>query len=178
MRHHQDRILAIDARRSRFGYALFEGPTLLLDWGASAIPPQLATRVAVEIAHKRVASLIRLSCPAAIVVKRTRRTKTGNAAKSGQVLRAILRAATTFEIPVHFLQGKDVQEAFQSLHGRTKDEIAAALVGIFPELLVRLPPQRKAWESERHAMIVFDAIATGFAYWGRNETQDQAPERP
>ena len=35
MRHSQTaRILAIEARRSRFGYALFEGPKRLLDWGA------------------------------------------------------------------------------------------------------------------------------------------------
>lgn len=169
MRHHPDRILAIDARRSRFGYALFEGPTRLLDWGASAIPPQLAADAAAEIAEKRVSSVIRLGCPSAVVVLRPRRTSTGDAAKPEPVLKAILRAATASQIPVHFLRREDVQSAFQSLHGWTKDEIAAALASIFPELLVRLPPQRKTWQSERHAMIVFDAISTGFAYWRKYE---------
>src|ERR1039457_232600 len=108
MMYHQDRILAIDARRSRFGYALFEGPARLLEWGASTIPSQLATRAAVELAHKRVTSVIRLSCPVAIVVKRPRWVCAGNAAKSGPVLKAILRAAAAFQIPVHFLRRKDV----------------------------------------------------------------------
>ena len=84
--------------------------------------------------------------------------------------------AATYQIPVHFLRRKDVHETFHALHGRTKDEIAAVLAGIFPELLVRLPPQRKAWQSERHAMIVFDAIATGFAYWQQCATKDQVRE--
>jgi hypothetical protein len=174
MKHREPRILAVEARYSRFGYALFEGPARLLDWGASTVTPRLAHRAAVETAHKRIASVLRLSCPAAIVVKRPRRTRTGNAANPGPVLKAIIRSATTLQIPVHCLRREDVQEALHSLLGRTKDEVAAALVDIFPELLARLPPQRKAWQSERHAMIVFDAIATGFAYWRQNGTQDRA----
>lgn len=176
MKYFEARILAVDARRSRFGYAVFEGPARLLNWGASAIPPQLSRGAAMEAAQKRIASMLRLSCPVVIVVKRPRRTKKRSGVKPRPVLQAILRVASTFQIPVRFLHRRDVQEAFHSLDKQTKDEIAVALVNIFPELLSRLPPQRKAWQTEHYSMIIFDAIAIGCAYWQRNNTKDSEPE--
>ena len=69
-----------------------------------------------------------------------------------------------------------IQNTFRGVHANTKDEIAELLTQIFPELLTRLPPKRKAWQTEPQAMVVFDAVATGFAYWQQGGTDDQAPE--
>jgi hypothetical protein len=70
-------------------------------------------------------------------------------------------------IPMHVLGRDEIESTFCRFQARTKEEIAWAIVGIFPELLVRLPPKRKKWQPEPHRMIIFDAIATGFAYWQR-----------
>ena len=43
---------------------------------------------------------------------------------------------------------------------------------MFPELLWKLPPKRKIWESEHPIMTMFDAIAMGFAYWQRDGGRD------
>jgi hypothetical protein len=64
----------------------------------------------------------------------------------------------------------------------TKVEISTALARVFPELVWRLPPERKAWESEHPRQTVFDAIALGLAYWQHEtnnvlDSQDRAEDR-
>ena len=69
---------------------------------------------------------------------------------------------------MHVLGRDEIESTFCIFRARIKEEIACAIVGIFPELLVRLPPKRKKWQTETRGMIVFDAIATGIAYWQRS----------
>jgi len=177
MTHSQTaRILAIEARRSRFGYALFEGPKRLLDWGASTVPSELTGHLATKAAKKRIASSLRRCHPAAVVVKRPRKMKTVKGIEQGPIFEAIAREAALLRIPVYFISRAEVQEAFRMFRGNTKEQIAEILVGIFPELFSRLPPKRKKWQPENRGMIVFDAVAIGFAHWQRNGSQSPPPE--
>jgi hypothetical protein len=105
--------------------------------------------------------------PASIVVKQQRTLRLSRNSTGEPILKAILSAAEKRGIPVHFLGRDEIHTAFRVFQVRTKDDIACVLVRIFPELLIRLPPKRKKWQSEPHRMILFDAIATGFAYWHR-----------
>jgi hypothetical protein len=177
MTHSQTpRILAIEARRSRFGYALFEGPKRLLDWGASTVPSELTGHLATKAARKRIASALRRCHPAAAVVRHPRRIKTSGGVTPGPIIRAIRREAALLDVPVYFITRAEVQEAFRMFQGKTKEQVAEILVGIFPELFSRLPSKRKKWQPEFRGMIVFDAVAIGFAHWHRNGTQTPAPE--
>jgi hypothetical protein len=169
-------LLAIEVRRSRFGYALFEGPERLLDWGGSAVPPGFAGRAATEAARKRIASVLRRGSPAAIVVDRPRRTKTSPVVPACPVFKSILREAETLKVPVHLLSREEIRAAFRIFPARSKEQIACVLVSEFPELTHRLPLKRKKWEPEKRGMIVFDAIAVGLAYWLRNGTESPPPE--
>jgi hypothetical protein len=169
-------ILAVDVRRNRFAYALFEGPNQLLDWGASAFPPQLNKREARLAVRLRIHTLLRHAHPSTVAVKRPRKARAGSFRIPGPVLRTILREAANQRIPMRNITREEIRSAFCNLGGRTKDEIASILVQIFPELLTRLPQTRKVWQSERNAMIVFDAIATGFAYLRRDRTHSPPPE--
>jgi hypothetical protein len=89
----------------------------------------------------------------------------------------LFHEATDRSILVHFVSRDAIQNAFRGVRASTKDEMAEALTQIFPELLTRLPPKRKTWQTEPQAMVVFDAVATGFAYWQQSDTDDQAPEK-
>jgi hypothetical protein len=89
----------------------------------------------------------------------------------------LFRETTDRSILVHFVSREATQNAFRGGRANTKDEMAEALTQIFPELLTRLPPKRKTWQTEPQAMVVFDAVATGFAYWQQGGTDDQAPEK-
>lgn len=166
MKHRNEtQILALDVRHSRMGYTLFSGPKRLLDWGICTVPSRCNDRI--EWMRGRATAIMRNCSPASIVVKQQRTLRLSRNSTGEPILKAILSAAEKRGIPVHFLGRDEIHTAFRVFQVRTKDDIACVLVRIFPELLIRLPPKRKKWQSEPHRMILFDAIATGFAYWHR-----------
>jgi hypothetical protein len=159
------RMMALDVRHSRIGYAVFSGPKLLLDWGIIAVPAQGDRRT--EQIVQRMIGLLRQCSPASIVVKQPRKLKLNGKSTGEPILATVLSVASEHSALVRFLGGDEIQAAFRVFRTRTKDDIACVMVQIFPELLVCLPPKRKTWQSEPHRMIIFDAVATGFAYWQR-----------
>ena len=89
-------------------------------------------------------------------------------ANGDPILDTIRSVTKEYGIPWEVLGRNEIETAFSMFRARTKEEIACAIVGIFPELLARLPLKRKKWQSEAHGMIVFDAIATGIAHFQRS----------
>lgn len=164
MHEESSNVLAVEVRRHRFAYALFECPTRLIDWGTSAVSPQYTNRRARGAMRIRIASVLRRCHPTTVVVRRPRRTKTGKTKTLGLALRTILNAAAVRRIPVCVITRSDIQLRFRAHGAITKEEIAWMLTGIFPELRYRLPLKRGKWRSESHRMIIFDAIATGIAF--------------
>jgi len=161
---HNERLLAIDLRPQRFGYAMFEGPKQLIDWGGKTFDSS-------RVAGERTASLLSLFHPAVVTVRRDRHYGLRRPGTMAAVLRSIKREAAKRSIPVHLITAPDIEDAFRSLHIQNKDDMAFMLATKFPELLWKLPPKRKKWEHEHHRMVVFDAVAVGFAYHWHNGTR-------
>jgi len=158
-------ILALDVRHSRIGYALFSGPKRLLDWGAGTVPPRCNNRT--RWIQRRLERLLRQTAPVLVVAREQRRKRLPRNATGKPILKAIQSLTEAEGVPMHSIGRDEIDSAFRIFKARTKDEIACVLVEIFPEMLTRLPPKRKKWQTEPHRMIIFDAIATGFAYWQR-----------
>jgi len=156
-------ILAIDLRHRRFGYAVFEGHRMLRDSGLRVY--RAVGEAEAAMASKRLAVLLKLFSPSAIVVKRERwdRAQTNSHIKS--LVEVMIRVASAHSVPIFLIEQDDVRKTFSNMGCETRDEIAAALARIFPELVWRLPPKRRAWQSEHPRMAMFDAIALGLAYW-------------
>jgi len=167
------RILAIALRSRRFCFAVFEGPNSLLDWGMVFYPLNDGAQCAT--ASKRVASLLRLYIPSVVIVGRARVLHVQNCSGVRPILRAIRRAASSRLIPVHLMKKAGVRKAFRLAHVKTKHEVASFVAQMFPELLWKLPPKRRIWESEHPIMAMFDAVALGFAYWQRDGARDPTP---
>jgi D-alanyl-D-alanine carboxypeptidase len=171
---HEQRILAIVLRSRRFGFAVFEWPNRLLDWGMVFYPlNDGAQRRAVT---KRVESLLTLFTPSIVVVGRTRLLNVRNGSGVRPILRSIRHEALSRAIPVHIMTRVEVREVFHALHAKSKHEIASMLAQMFPELFCKLPPERKIWESEHPIMTMFDAVALGFTYWQRDSAHDPPPD--
>ena len=168
------RILAIALRSRRFGFAVFEGPNRLLDWGMVFYP--LNNDVQRAAASKRVASLLTLYIPSVIVVGRTRLLNVRNGSGVRPILRSIRRESSSRLIPVHLMKRADVRKVFRLAHVKTKHEIASFVAQMFPELLWKQPPKRRIWESEHPIMAMFDAVALGFVYWQRDRARDPTPD--
>ena len=172
--NHRPRLLAIDLRPQQFGYAVFEGDERLLDWGATYYRP--SGRAGAAMAGRRVAELIRVFAPTAIVARKVRRDDTRNSFGVRPILKMIRRKALAASLPVSLIARSEVREAFRVFHARNKYEIACRLAVVYPELLWKLPPERKFYESEHPSMTIFDAVAAGFTYWRRNAAESLPPE--
>jgi hypothetical protein len=163
------RILVLDIRHRRFGYAVFEGHRSLLDWGIRVYPTVGEEETVLAI--KRLDRLVELFGPSAIVVKKERWERAG--AESGMlpVVKAVSISASVRSVPVHLVPQDDLHAAFAPLGGTTREEMAEILTRIYPDLLWYLPPKRKIWQAEHSRMTVFDAVALGLAYWQARERE-------
>jgi hypothetical protein len=99
------------------------------------------------MASKRLAVLLKSFSPSAIVVKREGwdRAQTNSHIKS--LAQAMIRVASAHSVPIFLVEQDNVRKTFGNMGCETRDEIAVALARIFPELVWRLPPKRRAWQA-------------------------------
>lgn len=156
------RLLALEVRASRLGFAVLEGPARLLDWGVRSFGEQdKEVRPAVL---DRIITLTAFHSPSTIVV-RTRRYHSGVERRRFVAILAAIRAetkktATKFCV----ITTRQVRDHFALTGHFNKHDIAASLANQFEELSWKLPHRRKAYQSEPPAMLVFDALANGVAF--------------
>jgi len=172
-KHYDQRIIAVDLRAQQFGYAIFEGPDRLLDYGGGQLRP--GGRAGSVLAARRTRQLIKLFTPSAIVVKRPDRRVTTSRPGIRLIANAIRREASRQLIQYCLVARNEIREAFSTFEAENKYEISAVLAQMFPELLSRLPANRETGDSEHPRMVVFDAISVGFTYWHESETNESPP---
>jgi hypothetical protein len=162
MRNTNERIMAIDLRRSRFGYAVFDGPDTLLESGSGEIWADGKKRG--DFKNTRLRSALRVSSPATVVVRMAQHRGSVGSPLKDRLLRQIKHDAREYSIPVVMIRQDEIRKAF-NFPGRTsKYRIASVVARRFPELRGKPPAGRKAWEPELYGMIIFDALAAGLAY--------------
>jgi len=154
------RVLAIDPHPRGFGYAVFEGPLCLVEWGTKDVR-QDKERVALE----RIGELVRRYLPTVIVVEDCAHEKSRRNARVRQLTERILAAARESAVAGRAVPRATVYRTFAGTGAGTKYGIATALVRAFPELMVRLPPKWKPWQTEDSRMSIFDAVALGLTYF-------------
>lgn len=160
-------VLALDLRHRRFGYAVFRGHRMLLEWG-HRVYPAVGDRER-ELAERRIAKLLDRFAPHLVLLKRERWERGRSDPHMNYPITALHNEAQRHAISIHLIPESSVRSAFAIFGCNTKTEIAATLASLFPELLHSLPPPRKTWQSEHPRMAAFDAVALGVAYWHREE---------
>ncbi len=154
----EQRILAIDLHPQSFGFVVFEGSQLILDWGARSFRGGV-NKVRTPLRPK-VGVLLNTFAPDVLVLQRPRTEKLE------RIVRKIKHEAKTKKIAVRLLTPKAVAKAFLGRNDN-KDQVASVIAERFPELLSVLPPRRRPWQSEDYRMSIFDAAAIGIAYFNR-----------
>ncbi len=159
------RILGISLRSQRLGFAVIEGLVELIHWGM--VYYEKNERVRVEAAAGRVAALLERFAPSIVAIEKSRTAKALNPEHVELLYRSIRREASNLSASTLLFTRSKVREAFQDFGVKSKDEIAALLTRMFPELQPSLPPKRKLWEPEHFSMPMFDAVALAVACWRR-----------
>jgi hypothetical protein len=161
--HHankHERIIAIDLRSSRFGFAVFEESKRLLDWGIKNFRQGVnAVRIPANV---KLGDLMDEFLPNAVVLMRHEAETKGRAG----MREALIREAKKRRIAVHFISPREVKSAFVGSN-RNKYAVAAAVIKQFPELASRRPGERKIWKPEDYVIKIFDATALGITYFAR-----------
>jgi hypothetical protein len=152
------RILALELRYRRFGFAALEVPRELLDTGVRTF------RSAAQTAEV-LRPLVMLFSPSVIVIKIAVHNDVRYRGGIAAIVRCIRREAAARSIPVDRVTTAWVRNELGG-STRNKEYIARLVIQTFPSLAWKLPPtrERKPWVSEGWNMVIFDAVAAGLAY--------------
>jgi hypothetical protein len=156
------RVLAVDPGTRGFGYALFEGPARLVDWGTKDIRKDKE-----QVALARIEELLRRFEPDVLVLEDCAQVSSRRNRKFTLLIGRMIATARALGIEGHALPLALVYRHFAKCGARNKHEIASALAQRFAALALRLPPKRKPWQSEDSRMSIFDAVALGYTYLAR-----------
>lgn len=148
------RILALSLDWQGFGFAAFDGPDDLIDFGTR----NFRRKVKIPLEAKILLLLDANQPDVLVVVAPTTTARKRVAAK-------IAKVAKAEKIPLAFVSGVDIRKAF-ALADQSKYQIARATAERYPELRFRLPSPRKPYQSEKFGITIFEAAAAGFTYYG------------
>lgn len=164
------RILAVALRSQRLGFVVVEGSIELIHWGMIYYEGNQDARIAT--ARKRIQALFVRFVPSCVAIERSKADKAPSPGNLQSLYLTIRREASRRSIPVSMFTRIKVRSAFRDFSVKSKDDIAALLARMFPELQPKLPPKRKLWKREHFSMPMFDAVALAVACWRRDRFQE------
>lgn len=163
------RLLALDVRISKLGFAVFEGPTSLLDWGVRSFDK--GSKALAANVSDRLGVLFAFYEPSAIVIRSRNYHWRSHKRTEAKIMAIIKSESRRRSISLTIVTAKQVRGAFSKNGDIYKHDIALQITNQFQELSWKLPRRRKAYQSELAAMLVFDAAATGMTYFRTNNRQ-------
>jgi RNase H-fold protein (predicted Holliday junction resolvase) len=169
--HRSLRVLAVDPSTRGFGYAVFEAPQMLVDWGTKDIRQDKE-----RMALRKIGELLQRYEPSVLVVEDCTHITARRTARIARLTEQMLAVARTQGVSGCAVPRSAVYRNFAKANARTKYEIALALTRRFPALVLRLPPKRKPWQSEDPRTTIFDAAAFGLTYLEKRRAS--APHPP
>jgi hypothetical protein len=161
-----NRILAVEIRADRLGYAVLETPTQLRDFGAVWFDSNRAAR-------SRVAHLIHFSQPSVLVLRGGTARYPRNMRKRKALARIARDEARKIAIPSARVSELEFSSFFGQYACRDKYDVAAVLVGQFTDLAWRLQSRPKFYDPEPRPILYFDSIALGVVYLERTNKNGQ-----
>lgn len=155
------KVLALAVRARWFGFAILDGDCRLIDWGM--VFYQGCSTTQIGAAQRRLANLMTTFDPGVIAVAVSGVAASRNAPSVHALVKSLRTESRARSIPFHSVNRKFIRAAFREFNAESKDEIASAIVTLFPELRWKLPSKRKTWEKEHFRLALFDAVAVSVA---------------
>jgi hypothetical protein len=168
------RLLALEIRASRIGFAVFEGPTRLLDWGTRSF----------ENDHKKLRSsvsdrirvLLAFYEPFALVIRGRICHSTVHKRTLSKIVSSIRVESRQHSTRFIVLKTREVRNSFVGNGKITKHDLALSVAQQFEELTWKLPRRRKFYQSEAPAMVVFEAVANGIGFFAKRASRKTTTE--
>ncbi len=158
------RVLAIDPTNRGCGFAVFEGPTRLIDWGIKRVGGRNVNAGCIAA----VVRLLRWYEPECLVIEDCAVRGARRRDRVRRLTDDLVDLARRFHVRAVRVPWTRVRRACGSSPIATKEQIAARLAEQFPELARHLPAHRKPWMSEDVRMSIFDAAALARTWLDRD----------
>jgi len=155
------KILGIAIRARWLGFGVIDARGRLLECGM--IFYQRRSMSQLKSAKRRLESIILRLPPSRVALLRAELTANDEVASVRSLVRALRMAVSRGSISMVSMRRDEIRKVFSGGKSRSKDEIASALVGLFPELAWKLPRKRQIWSKEDFRMAIFDAVAAAVA---------------
>jgi RNase H-fold protein (predicted Holliday junction resolvase) len=164
------RILAIDPTSRGFGFAVLEGPAMLVDWGVRETRGQSS-----PLAVRKILDLVQHYQPGVLVVENCNTPGSRRGESARRLIEAACGLAKSRRVKVARISVSAARKLIADEASMSKHAIATAITERFPELASRLPPARKVYTSEPERMGIFDALAFALAYYSLDRLKVHAP---
>lgn len=158
------RVLALVVHRRKIGYAVLEGPSQLLDWGVAGCMDATGLRRATV--PQRLVSVLNFYQPKCVAVRMVNARARGTGSPQSVEL-AVRRECVKRSISVCPVDATTVKKFFAAHSCTTRLQIAQVIGEWYLELVWHVPPKRKPWQSDSHAMPIFEAVAVGITFFQR-----------
>ena len=160
-------MLAVFSSTRGFGYAVFDGPKSLVDWGVKSVHcPQKNLESLLKI--RELTAFYR---PDVVVLEDYEGAGPRRAKRIRTLINLMAAYAVEEGMSTAYFSRAAVRACFRL---ETKRQIADAITQEFPELQPRMPPVRRIWMSEDRRMSIFDAASLAITFF-RNKV---GPNRP
>lgn len=153
------RVLGIDPIARGFGYAVLEGPEVIVDWGVCNVGSS-----DLPAAVQRMKELIRLYAPDVVVAEDCDDVGSRRRDRARRLIAEIGKLAGG-DLEARLIPASTLRKLFSEQGFATKSEIAAAIANQLGDLATRLPPPRKPWMTEDKRMAIFDAAGLALAFY-------------
>ncbi len=150
-------ILSIFPSVRGFGFALFQGAWIPLDWGFRHVQGDKNI-----FSLEKAGKLIDEFTPDVILLEDYAGAGCRRAPRIENLIEDIAILAKEKGIQVKRYSRSQIQECFAEYDATTKYEIATAISQNLPEFPPQLPPERKIWLPEDYRMSIFDAVSLIF----------------
>ena len=159
-----DSVLGFHPSARGFGWALFEGKPILIDFGA----PEISGTGKNEQVLKQIEALLAKWRPHVLAIEDFEDPSSRRHARVKQLYRGVLALAKARGIEIARIKRAGIASAMANDPDGTRHAIAMAVADRVDVLRPRLPAKQKIWLGEGHNMGLFCAAACGLAYYARN----------
>jgi len=160
MRKNNPTVLALYPNTRGLGYAVFDSPKDLVDYGMGYIKPVSNTKTIT-----RVKEYIQHYKPDIVLVRAIRQSESRKMKRVENLVAHICNQASAQGLKVYRYNRNQIQEIFSQFGSSTKFHISKKISEWYPELQNIKNPVRKFWETEYHNAGIFDAISLGVTHF-------------
>jgi hypothetical protein len=152
--------LAIVPAPRGFGYAAFEDPKLIMDWGVKEVREH---KLRDSLLKSRV--LMHMLQPSLLVLEDVRDGKSRRSKRVKLLIDKLAELGTQRGMTVVRRSRGEMLSVFERMGVHKKHDIARAVAKVVPELAQRLPPRRGEGDSEHYSVPIFEAAALAVTHF-------------